>query len=69
MSQSVVTGTKVEQSVQSRVQFITNNKQNFRFSGLPDGGCSSDGNFLHFHTMLSGFVPAVQRDVLCLSSG
>jgi len=61
--------TKVEQPVQSRVQLITNNKQTFRFSGLPGGGCSSDGNFLHFHTMLSGFVPAVQRDVLCPSSG
>ena len=67
MSQSIVTGTKVEQPVQSTVQLITNNKQNFRVSGLL-GGCSSDGNFLHFHTMLSGFVPAVQRDVQCLSS-
>jgi len=69
MSQSLVTGTKIEQPVQSRVQFITNNKQNFRFSGLLGGGCFSDGNFLHFHIMLSGFGPAVQRDVLCLSSG
>jgi hypothetical protein len=66
MSQSIVTGTKVEEPVQSTVQLITKNKQNFRISGLP-GCCSSDGNFLHFDTMLSGFVP-VQRDVVCLSS-
>jgi len=69
MSQFIVMGTKIEQPVQSRVQPITNNKQNFRFSDLPSGGCSSDGNVLHFHTMLSGFVPAVQTDVLWPSSG
>jgi hypothetical protein len=48
MSQFIVMGTKVEQPVQSRMQFIANNKQNFRFSGLPGGGCSGDGNFFAF---------------------
>jgi len=69
MSQFIVMGTKVEQLVQSRMQPVASNKQNFRFSDLPGGGCSIDGNVSHFHTMLCGFVPAVQTDVLCQSSG
>jgi hypothetical protein len=56
MSQSVVTGTKVEQPVQSTVKLITNNN--------PGGG-----SFLHIHTTLCGIVTAVRRDVLRPSSG